>query len=199
MWKEYSLVIHPCISFPLTSSLKKDGTRGTWDGFPGLAGEGFWVLVPAVWLKNDPAIIRLFSSTFAHWRATLFSAIWWGMGWFLLTCFSFYPEDKKLLALAKNPSPFTPVCSISSGLGCSDAQNKLVLFCGYSWTVNLSRAQLILLPQQSPTLWQTWISLAGGQGWSLSPLFNIWVSWQLNHLVIALKTPSLHFPNSLAL
>lgn len=99
--------------------------------------------------KRAPGINGLISSTFAC-RSKLSLPSDEGCVDSYCPAFPFIQQTKSYW-LKQNPSPFTPVCSISSGLGCSDARDKPVLFYGRRWTINLSRAQLTLLPQHHPS------------------------------------------------
>lgn len=121
--KKYSPALRPHISFLFASSLEKEIKRHLcWvsrSGGRSLTGPGpmlFDLRSPWKWALGFNGLI---SSAFARCRATPLPAIWWGMCWFLPTCFSFYPADKELLAQTKPISPFTPVCSISSAFGLS--------------------------------------------------------------------------------
>lgn len=142
MWKKYSLVIHPCIFFLLTSSLEKDIKRHmSWISRSSRRS----VLCPGPMLFD----LRMIQELSGYSQVPLLTEQWLlslpsDEGWvdFYWSAFLFIQQTRSYW-LWQNSSPFTPVCSISSGLGCSDMRDKLVLLCGCSWTVNLSRAPFV--------------------------------------------------------
>lgn len=151
-------------------------------GFPGLAGEASWVLVPCCltweWSRNYQAIPKCLcslnsdSSPCYLMRDGLIST---DLLFFLSSRQGDTGSGKTLLL----SHLFVPLVQV-----------WVVQTCETNWFCSVDAAGLSIsaehpLSQQSPTLWQTWISLAGEQrkGWSLSDHFLTWVSWQLSNLV----------------